>query len=92
MLAFFCTLFRKEVFQKVGYLDEDFGIGYGDDDDFCQRMRQHKMKCAVAYGAYVYHDHQSTFSSMYSKDEIEKMKKSKLALFKQKHNEEARVK
>ena len=35
MLAFFCTAFKREVFEKLGYLDERFGIGYGDDDDLC---------------------------------------------------------
>jgi GT2 family glycosyltransferase len=29
-----CVLIKKEVFEKIGYLDTAFGIGYGDDTDF----------------------------------------------------------
>jgi hypothetical protein len=35
MLAFFCTAIRTNVFRRLGYLDEIFKEGYGDDDDYC---------------------------------------------------------
>lgn len=34
-LIFFCVMIKKEVFMKVGYLDESYGIGGGEDTDFC---------------------------------------------------------
>lgn len=38
---FFCTAIRKELFDEIGYLDEDFSPGYGEDLDFCIRARNH---------------------------------------------------
>jgi len=40
MLAFFCTMFRSVVFTEVGLLDESFGVGFCDDDDYCMRVRK----------------------------------------------------
>jgi GT2 family glycosyltransferase len=91
MLAFFCTAFKKEVFEEIGYLDEDFGIGYGDDDDFCKRMRDAKMELAVSLGTYVFHNHQSTFKKLFTDAEIEKMKSERLQTYMDKHGEAAEV-
>lgn len=91
MLAFFCTVFRSSVFYRVGLLDEDFGIGYGDDDDFCARMTKQKLQLNVSLGTYVFHNHQSTFRKMFSDLEIAKMKKEKLEIYKSKHGEEAGI-
>lgn len=91
MLAFFCTVFKTEVFRKLGYLDERFGVGYGDDDDLCKRMRDAKMELAVSLGTYVFHNHQSTFRKLFTLEEIQEMKKERLQTFQEKHGEEARV-
>lgn len=91
MLAFFCTVFKADVFRKIGYLDEDFGVGYGDDDDFCKRIRDAKMELAVSYGTYVFHNHQSTFKLLYSDSEIRDMKKERHETYRKKHGEDAKV-
>lgn len=91
MLAFFCTVFRTEVFRELGYFDERFGIGYGEDDDFCKRLRDSKRGIAVSLGTYVFHNHQSTFKSMYSPQEIKNIKKQRLGAYKEKHGEDAKV-
>jgi len=36
-ILFFCAMIKKEVFNKIGLLDESFGIGYNEDTDFCIR-------------------------------------------------------
>jgi GT2 family glycosyltransferase len=38
-LPFFCTAIRTSLFEEIGYLDEDFSPGYGEDLDFCVRTR-----------------------------------------------------
>ena len=91
MLAFFCTAFKTEVFSKLGYLDERFGIGYGDDDDLCKRMRDAKMELAVSLGTYVFHNHQSTFKKLFTEEQIEVLKKERLQTYKDKHGEDAVV-
>jgi GT2 family glycosyltransferase len=36
-LVFFCVMIKREVFDKIGMLDEVFSPGYGEDTDFCIR-------------------------------------------------------
>lgn len=91
MLAFFCVVFRTDVFREIGYLDEDFGVGYGEDDDFCKRMRDAKMKLSVSMGTYVFHNHMGTFGKIYSDSEIKDMRKQRLELYRHKHGEDAVV-
>lgn len=91
MLAFFCTVFRREVFDRLGYLDERFGIGYGDDDDFCKRLNDANMRCCLSMGTYVFHNHQTTFKSLYTDEEIAEMKAERLRTFQDKHGEAAHV-
>jgi GT2 family glycosyltransferase len=91
MLAFFCTLFRKDVFRSIGILDDKFEDGLGDDDDLCKRMADAGMGCALSMGTYVHHDHRSTFSALYSDQEIDDMSHRHLALYREKHGEEAKV-
>ena len=91
MLAFFCTVFRTEVFRKLGYLDERFGIGLGDDDDLCKRMHDENMKLALSMGTYVFHNHGATFQQMFSDEEIIAMRKERLATYREKHGEDAKV-
>ena len=38
-LPFYCTAIRSELFERIGYLDEAFSPGYGEDIDFCLRAR-----------------------------------------------------
>jgi len=47
-IIFFCAMIRKEVFDKIGYLDEIFTVGAGEDTDFCLRAEAAGYKMAVA--------------------------------------------
>ena len=33
--VFFCTMISKEVFDKIGLLNEEYGVGTGEDVEFC---------------------------------------------------------
>lgn len=55
MLAFFCVMFNREVITKIGLLDPRFGWGFGDDDDYCTRMRKAGYKLWLCPGAVVFH-------------------------------------
>jgi GT2 family glycosyltransferase/2-polyprenyl-3-methyl-5-hydroxy-6-metoxy-1,4-benzoquinol methylase/tetratricopeptide (TPR) repeat protein len=54
-LSGFCLLARKEVFDRVGLLDERFGLGCLEDDDLCRRARRAGYQCLVARDAFVRH-------------------------------------
>jgi len=63
-LSFFCTAFRKETFDQVGLLDEDFGVGLGDDDEYCYRLRAHGYNLVLSLETFVFHHHRTTFKSL----------------------------
>lgn len=86
MLAFFCTMFRSSVWQEIGLLNEVFGIGFGDDDDYCERIHNAGYDLALVQDLIIPHDHRSTFKAHFKDDEIEEMQKKNLDIFKKLHN------
>lgn len=83
MLAFFCTMIKREVIEKVGYLDEGFGVGFGDDDNYCNRAQKF-FDLALVQDLVIPHHHRSTFKKIYSDNEIKEMQNKAMELFKQK--------
>lgn len=59
-LAYYCTVFRQEVFQEVGVMDEQFAPAYGEDNDHGLRMRKAGWDQAVHCDVVVYHKHGAT--------------------------------
>lgn len=70
MLAFFCVMIRRDVFEVIGLLDEDFGAGFGDDDDYCWRLQQKGYQLGLVQDLLIPHHHRSSFKALYSWDEI----------------------
>ncbi|MDK2798765.1 MAG: hypothetical protein PWP27_503 [Clostridiales bacterium] len=64
MVAFFCTVIKKNVVNDIGLLDEDYGIGLIDDVDYCQRASLKGYMIALALDTYVYHYHRATFDRL----------------------------
>ena len=63
-LVGFCLLIRDEVLAKVGGLDERFGIGNFEDDDYCRRTVLAGYRLCVAADAFVFHYGSRTFHAM----------------------------
>ena len=59
--AFFCVMLRRSVYEKVGPLDEAFGIGFFEDDDYCRRVEQAGWKIACADDVFVHHQLSASF-------------------------------
>ncbi len=57
----FCFLVKREVFEKIGLLDEIFGMAYYEDADFSKRAQTNGYLCALALGSYVYHAQGGSF-------------------------------
>lgn len=85
MLAFFCVLIKRQVVEDIGLLDEGFGVGFGDDDDYCYRAKAAGYKLAFVPYCMVHHHHRTTFTKLYSKTRIQKMQQKALDYFKTKH-------
>ncbi len=62
LLNGFCTLIRKNVFEKIGYLDEEsFPFGYGEENDFCLRTAKAGFKLVVNDSVYIFHAKSKSF-------------------------------
>ncbi len=60
----FCMLIKREVIDRIGYLDEVFGIGGFDDTDYSMRAHKAGYRSVCVHNSYVYHKQHVTFKSM----------------------------
>ncbi len=51
----FCLYIRREAVLSVGPLDEAFGLGYGEEVDFCRRAHAHGFLNLLDDRTFVYH-------------------------------------
>jgi GT2 family glycosyltransferase len=64
LLNGFCTLIKRDVFERIGLLDEDaFPIGYGEETDLCIRACKAGFVLVVADDCFVYHRKSVTFGT-----------------------------
>ncbi|WP_421333141.1 glycosyltransferase [Aeromonas sp. 603607] len=58
----FCFMIKREVIDKIGIMDEEnFPIGYGEENDFCIRAADAGYELAIADDTYVYHAKSKSF-------------------------------
>lgn len=68
----FCFCIRKEVIEKQGYLDEIFGKGYHEENDFGFRAVQNGWKNVLIDDLYVIHERNCSFGIEQRKAQIKK--------------------
>jgi GT2 family glycosyltransferase len=61
-LSGFCLLMKRAVYEKIGGLDERFGIGFFDDDDLAERARRAGFELAVEHDLFVHRFGSRTFA------------------------------
>lgn len=60
-LVGFCLLIKRSVIDKIGWFDEQFGIGNFEDDDYCLRALQEKFQLVIARDVFIHHVGNATF-------------------------------
>ena len=62
--AFFCVVMPRTTYEKVGPLDEAYGQGFFEDDDFCRRVEQEGLRILCAEDVFVHHHLSASFNDV----------------------------
>ncbi|MBB3113636.1 GT2 family glycosyltransferase [Paenibacillus phyllosphaerae] len=60
-LVGFCMLFKRELYDRIGELDERFSPGHYEDDDYCLRARMHGFSLYMCPRVFVHHEGSASF-------------------------------
>lgn len=60
-LVGFCLLISRNVIEDIGLLDEQFGVGCFEDDDYCRRAKQAGYRVVIATDSFIHHFGSRTF-------------------------------
>lgn len=63
-LAFFCVMMPRQVYEKVGPLDEAYGLGFFEDDDYCRRVEQAGWQLVCAEDVFIHHHLSASFNKL----------------------------
>lgn len=84
MLSGFCLAFPKKVWKEVGGFDEEYRL-YGEDGDFCNKIKQKGYKLLIRFDTFIYHHKAKSQAVAESRGkDIEKIKRESQALFRKK--------
>lgn len=66
--AFFCVMMPRSTYERVGSLDEAFGRGFFEDDDYCRRVEQAGLRVVCAEDVFIHHHLSASFKKLRSAD------------------------
>jgi len=67
----FAMLIKRDLIEKIGRLDEKFGMGGFDDTDYSMRAHLAGYRSVCVYSSYVYHREHVSFDSMGDRKKIQ---------------------
>lgn len=65
-----CLMITKKCIQETGYLNEIFGMGYGEESDYQFRALKKGFKSKVAIDTYVFHESKRSFDETSTSTDI----------------------
>lgn len=76
-LAFFCVAMSRATLETVGLLDEVYGLGFFEDDDYCRRVEKAGLRMVVVDDAFVHHHLSASFDALGAEKKRSQMEKNK---------------
>lgn len=64
VLALFCTMIKRQVLNDCGYLDEHYGVGMFEDDDYAEAVKEKGYTIIVAEDAFIHHFGSVSFNKL----------------------------
>jgi GT2 family glycosyltransferase len=64
MLAMFCTAMRRDVFERIGLLDERYKVGMFEDEDYVLRLKAAGYTIEWARDVYIHHHYHATVGKL----------------------------
>ena len=64
MLAMFCTAMRRDVFERIGFLDERYEVGMFEDEDYALRLKADGYTIEWVRDVYVHHHYHATVGKL----------------------------
>ena len=85
MIAFYCVILKRSVVERIGYLSEEFGIGFGDDDDYCIKAIEAGFRIGLSKKVMVFHYHRTTFKNAFGNDMRQQMQNENIQILRRKY-------
>ena len=63
-IAAFCWIMSRQTYQRVGDLDEIFGRGMFEDDDYCLRIKKIGLNILIAHDVFIHHFGAASFNPL----------------------------
>lgn len=74
-----CLMITRKCIEKIGYLDEIYGMGYGEETDYQFKAMESGFDAKVAIDTYVFHKSEVSFGI--SKEKTERLRKNREIFF-----------
>lgn len=84
VVTLFCAALRAEVVREVGPLDEGFGLGMFEDDDYAARLHLAGYRSALALDVVVHHFGEGSFGDLFESGQHSRVFRENRERFEQK--------
>ena len=76
--AFFCVMLSRDLYNQIGRLDESYGLGFFEDDDYCRRVERAGSRIVCVDDVFIHHQLSASFLKLPSETRRSLFLKNKL--------------